>query len=196
MGEGRIKKNVVSADVPVIAGPRTYEEFRAQRGAPLCVARAEVPESGLPTPWWPDHKIVPGVRSGVELCDWLERRVDVERAPLESASQTSIWSMRRSIEENLGVDGSELEFAFYRILPTDRNAPYLVEGECVRIGIFEPYALAELTTARMETTSNLLFSEWVVERGVSEGDLAEKTVALANYLFHLRRLEQPGWEGL
>lgn len=126
MGEGRIKKNVISADVPVIAGPRTYEEFRAQRGAPLCVARAEVPESGLPTPWWPDHKIVPGVRSGVELCDWLERRVDVERAPLGSASQTSIWSMRRSIEENL----------------------------------------------------------------------AEKTVALADYLFHLRRLEQPGWEGL
>lgn len=145
MGEGRIKKNVISVDVPVIAGPHTYEEFRAQRGAPLCVARAEVPESGLPTPWWPDHEIVPGVRSGVELCDWLERRVDVE---------------------------------------------------CVRIGIFEPYALAELTTARMETTSNLLFSEWVVERGVSEGDLAEKTVALADYLFHLRRLEQPGWEGL
>lgn len=86
MGEGCIKKNVISVDVPVIAGPRTYEEFRAQRGEPLCAARAEVPESGLPTPWWPDHEIVPGVRSGVELCDWLERRVDVERAPGERFS--------------------------------------------------------------------------------------------------------------
>ena len=102
--------------------------------------------------------------------------------------------MRYNIETNLGIDGSDLEFIAYRILPTERNAPYLVEGRCVRVGTFDPRVLMELTTGYLETTSNRLFDEYVVERGISEKDLAEKSYRLLDYLFHLRNLEDPGWE--
>ena len=43
-------------------------------------------------------------------------------------------------------------------------------------------------------TSNRLFDEYVVERGVSKKDLAEKSCRLLDYLLHLRNLEDPGWE--
>ena len=102
--------------------------------------------------------------------------------------------MRYNIETNLGIDGSDLEFIAYRILDTERNAPYLVEGKCVRAGIFEPRILMELSTGYLETTSNRLFDEYIVERGISEKDLAEKSYRLLDYLFHLRSLEDPGWE--
>ena len=105
-----------------------------------------------------------------------------------------LWAMRHNIETQLGIDGSNLEFVSYRILPTERNAPYLEEGKCVRVGIFKPRILMELTTGCLETTSNRLFDEYVVERGVGEKDLAEKTYRLLDYLFHLRNLEDPGWE--
>lgn len=137
---------------------------------------------------------MPGTKSPKELRVWLEGHLDVERMPLEEVSQTSLWAMRHNIELHLGIDGAELEFVAYRILPTERNAPYLVEGKCVRVGIFEPRILMELTTGCLETTSNRLFDEYVVERGVGEKDLAEKTYRLLDYLFHLRNLEDPGWE--
>ena len=187
------RDNVLIADVP-IASPRTYEEFCAEPGTPIAVAYAEVDDVAPRIPWWPDHEIVPGAKSPEELRVWLEGRLDVERMPLEEVSQTSLWAMRRNIELQLGIDGSELEFVAYRILDTERNAPYLAEGKCVRVGIFNPRILMELTTGYLETTSNRLFDEYVVERGVSEKDLAEKSYRLLDYLFHLRNLEDPGWE--
>ena len=187
------RDNVVIAEVP-ITSPRTYEEFCVELGAPIAVAYAEVDDAAPRIPWWPDHEIVPGVKSPKELRVWLEGRVDVERLPLEEVSQTRLWAMRYNIETNLGIDGSDLEFIAYRILDTERNAPYLVEGKCVRAGIFEPRILMELSTGYLETTSNRLFDEYIVERGISEKDLAEKSYRLLDYLFHLRSLEDPGWE--
>lgn len=137
---------------------------------------------------------MPGTKSPEELRVWLEERLDFEREPMEEVSQTRLWAMRYNIEANLGIDGSDLDFIAYRIMDTERNAPYLVEGKCVRVGIFEPRILIELTTGYLETTSNRLFDEYVVECGVSERDLSEKTASLQNYLFHLRNLEDPGWE--
>ena len=187
--------NVLSVDVP-ITSPRTYEEFceGCSVSVPIGAARVELDDAAPRIPWWPDHKIVPGAKSPEELRVWLEGHLDVERMPLEEVSQTSLWAMRHNIELQLGIDGSELEFVAYRILPTERNAPYLVEGKCVRVGIFEPRVLMELTTGYLETTSNRLFDEYVVERGVGEKDLTEKTYRLLDYLFHLRNLEDPGWE--
>ena len=187
--------NVLSVDVP-ITSPRTYEEFceGCFASPPIGTVCAELDDAAPRIPWWPDHKIVPGAKSPEELRVWLEGHLDVERMPLEEVSQTSLWAMRHNIELQLGIDGSELEFVAYRILPTERNAPYLVEGKCVRVGIFEPRVLMELTTGYLETTSNRLFDEYVVERGVGEKDLTEKTYRLLDYLFHLRNLEDPGWE--
>lgn len=187
------RDNVVIAEAP-ITSPRTYEEFCAEFEAPIAVAYAEVDDTAPRIPWWPDHEIVPGTKSPEELRVWLEERLDVEREPLEEVSQTRLWAMRYNIEANLGIDGSDLDFIAYRILGTERNAPYLEEGKCVRVGIFEPRILIELTTGYLETTSNRLFDEYVVERGVSERDLSEKTASLQNYLFHLRNLEDLGWE--
>ena len=187
--------NVLSVDVP-IASPRTYEEFceGLESDPVVAVARVELDDAAPRIPWWPDHKIVPGTKSPKELRVWLEGHLDVERMPLEEVSQTSLWAMRHNIELHLGIDGAELEFVAYRILPTERNAPYLVEGKCIRVGIFEPRILMELTTGCLETTSNRLFDEYVVERGVGEKDLAEKTYRLLDYLLHLRSLEGPGWD--
>lgn len=187
--------NGLSVDVP-ITSPRTYEEFceGLESGPVVAVARVELDDAAPRIPWWPDHEIVPGTKSPEELRVWLEGHIDVERMPLEEVSQTSLWAMRHNIEIQLGIDGSELELVAYRILPTERNAPYLVEGKCVRVGIFEPRVLMELTTGYLETTSNRLFDEYVVERGVSEKDLAEKNYRLLDYLVHLRNLEDPGWE--
>ena len=187
------RDNVVIAEVP-ITSPRTYEEFCAEFGAPIAAAYAEVDDAAPRIPWWPDHEIVPGIKSPEELRVWLEGRLDVERLPLEEVSQTRLWAMRYNIETNLGIDGSDLEFIAYRILPTERNAPYLVEGRCVRVGTFDPRVLMELTTGYLETTSNRLFDEYVVERGISEKDLVEKSYRLLDYLFHLRSLEDPGRE--
>ena len=187
--------NVLSVDVP-ITSPRTYEEFceGCFASPPIGTVCAELDDAAPRIPWWPDHKIVPGAKSPEELRVWLEGHLDVERMPLEEVSQTSLWAMRHNIELQLGIDGSELEFVAYRILPTERNAPYLVEGKCVRVGIFKPRVLMELTTGYLETTSNRLFDEYVVERGVGEKDLAEKTYRLLDYLLHLRSLEDPGWK--
>lgn len=187
--------NVLSVDVP-ITSPRTYEEFceGLESDPVVAVARVELDDAASRIPWWPDHEIVPGTKSPEELRVWLEGHIDVERMPLEEVSQTSLWAMRHNIEIQLGIDGSELELVAYRILPTERNAPYLVEGKCVRVGIFEPRVLMELTTGYLETTSNRLFDEYVVERGVNEKDLAEKNYRLLDYLVHLRNLEDPGWE--
>lgn len=187
------RDNVLIADVP-ITSPSTYEEFCAESGAPIAVVSAEVDDAAPPIPWWPDHKIVPGTKTPVEMRAWLEGHLDVEREPLEEVSQTRLWAIRHNIEAQLGIDGSDLDFISYRILPTERNAPYLMEGECVRVGIFEPRILMELTTGCLETTSNRLFDEYVVERGISEKDLTEKNYRLLDYLFHLRNLEDPGWE--
>lgn len=187
------RDSVLSVDVP-ITSPRTYEEFCAESDAPIAVACAEADDVAPRIPWWPDHEIVPGTKSLEELRAWLEGHLDVEREPLEEVSQTRLWAMRHNIEANLGIDGSDLEFIAYRILDTERNATYLEEGKCVRVGIFEPSILMELTTGYLETTSNRLFDEYVVERGVSQEDLTEKTYRLADYLFHLRNLEDPGWE--
>ena len=189
------RDNVLSVDVPVTS-PRTYEEFceRCSLGVPIGTARAELDDAAPRIPWWPDHEIVPGTKSPEELRVWLEGHLDVERMPLEKVSQTRLWAMRYNIETQLGIDGSELEFVAYRILDTERNAPYLEEGKCVRVGIFEPRILMELTTGYLETTSNRLFDEYVVERGVSEKDLAEENYRLLDYLLHLRNLEDPGWE--
>ena len=187
--------SMLSVDVP-ITSPRTYEEFceGCFASPPIGTARVELDDVAPRIPWWPDHEIVPVTKSPEELRVWLGGRLDVERLPLEEVSQTRLWAMRYNIETNLGIDGSDLEFIAYRILPTERNAPYLEEGECVRVGIFEPRILMELTTGYLETTSNRLFDEYVVERGVSEKDLAEKTYRLLDHLFHLRNLEDPGWE--
>ena len=190
-----VRDNVLSVDVP-ITSPRTYEEFceGLESGPVVAVARVELDDAAPRIPWWPDHEIVTGTKSPEELRVWLEGHIDVERMPLGEVSQTSLWAMRHNIEIQLGIDGSELEFVVYRILPTERNAPYLVEGKCVRVGIFEPRVLMELTTGYLETTSNRLFDEYVVERSVSEKDLAEKNYRLLDYLFHLRNLEDPGWK--
>ena len=187
--------NVLSMDVP-ITSPRTYEEFcEGLKSDPVvAVANAELDDAAPRIPWWPDHEIVPGTKSPEELRVWLEGHLDVERMPLEKVSQTRLWAMRYIIETQLGIDGSELEFVAYRILDTERNAPYLEEGKCVRVGFFEPRILMELTTGYLETTSNRLFDEYVVERGVSEKDLAEENYRLLDYLLHLRNLEDPGWE--
>ena len=189
------RDNVLSVDAP-ITSPRTYEEFCAElcSGEPMAVACAEVDDAAPCIPWRPDHEIVPGTKSPEELRTWLEGHLDVERLPLEEILQTRLWAMRYNIEANLGIDGSDLDFIAYRILDTERNAAYLVEGKCVRAGIFEPRILMELTTGYLETTSNHLFDEYVVERGVSEKDLAEKSCRLLDYLLHLRNLEDPGWE--
>lgn len=189
------RDNVLSVDAP-ITSPRTYEEFCAElcSGEPMAVACAEVDDAAPCIPWRPDHEIVPGTKSPEELRTWLEGHLDVERLPLEEILQTRLWAMRHNIEANLGIDGSDLDFISYRILDTERNAAYLVEGKCVRAGIFEPRILMELTTGYLETTSNRLFDEYVVERGVSEKDLAEKSCRLLDYLLHLRNLEDPGWE--
>ena len=189
------RDNVVIAEVP-ITSPRTYEEFCEwlKSDPVVAVAHAEADDAAPRIPWWPDHEIVPGTKSPEELRVWLEGRLDAERLPLEGVSQTRLWAMRYNIETNLGIDGSELEFVAFRILETERNAPYLAEGECVRVGIFEPRILMELTTGYLETTSNRLFDEYVVERGISEKDLAEKNYRLLNYLFHLRNLEDPDWK--
>lgn len=184
----------LSVDVP-ITSPRTYEEFCGS-SRPALRLRAEADEVAPCIPWWPDHEIVPGTRTPEELRTWLEGHLDLEPEPLEHLSQTRLWAMRYNIEATLGIDGSDLEFAAYRILSTERNAPYLEEGKCVRVGVFRPSALMELTTGHLETTSNRLFSEYIVERGVSERDLTKKTYRLAEYLFHLRCLEQPGWVDL
>lgn len=189
------RKNVLTADVP-ITSPRTYEEFceECSVGVPIGAARAELDDVAPRIPWWPDHEIVPGTKSPEELRIWLEGHLDVEREPLEEVSQTSLWSMRHNIEIQLGINGSNLEYVAYRILDTARNASYLAEGKDVRVGIFEPRILMELTTGYLETSSNRLFDEYIVERGVSEKDLTEKTYRLADYLFHLRNLEDPGWK--
>ena len=187
------RDNVAIAEVP-ITSPCTYEEFRAEFEAPIAVAYAEVDDAAPRIPWRPDHEIVPGTKTPEGLRLWIEGHLDVERMPLEKVSQTSLWAMRYNIETQLGIDGSDLEFIAYRILPTECNAPYLEEGKCVRAGIFEPRILMELTTGYLETTSNRLFDEYVVERGVSEKDLAERSYRLLDYLFHLRSLEDPGWE--
>lgn len=190
-----VRDNVLSVDVP-ITSPRTYEEFceGLESGPVVAVARVELDDAAPRIPWWPDHEIVPGIKSPEEMLAWLEGHLDVERIPLEEVSQTSLWSMRHNIEAQLGIDGSDLEYAAYRILDTERNAPYLEEGKCVRVGVFEPRVLMELSTGYLETTSDRLFDEYIVERGVSEKDLQKKTCRLADYLFHLRNLEEPGWE--
>ena len=189
------RDNVLIADV-LITSPRTYEEFcdGCSVSVPIGTARVELDDAAPCIPWWPDHEIVPGTKSPEELRIWLEGHLDVERMPLEEISKTRLWAMRHNIEIQLGIDGSDLEFVAYRILPTKRNAPYLEEEKCVRVGIFEPRILMELTTGYLETTSNRLFDEYVVERGISEKDLAEKSYRLLDYLFHLRNLEDPGWE--
>ena len=189
------RDNVLIADMP-ITSPRTYEEFcEGLKSDPVvAVAYAELDDAAPPIPWWPEHEIVPSTKTPTEMHVWLEGHLDVERMPLEDVSQTSLWAMRRNIELQLGIDGAELEFVAYRILDTERNAPYLVEGKCVRVGTFNPSILMELTTGYLETTSNRLFDEYVVERGVTEKDLTEKNYRLLDYLFHLRNLEDPGWE--
>lgn len=188
------RRNVLVADVP-ITSPRTYEEFRAslEDGAVIGAAFVETDDEAPRIPWWPDHEIVPGTKTPAELRTWLEEHLDLEPEPLEGVSQTRLWAMRHNIESSLGIDGSDLEFVAYRILDTERNAPYLVEGKSARVGIFEPRVLMELTTGYLETTSNRLFDEYVVARGVSEQDLAEKSHRLLDYLFRLRNLEDPGW---
>ena len=180
------RDNVLIADV-LITSPRTYEEFCAETGAPIAVTYAELDDVAPRIPWWPDHEIVPGAKTPEELRLWIERHLDVERMPLEEVSQTRLWTMRRNIELQLEIDGSDLEFIAYRVLPTERNAPYLE-------GADDPFVLIELATRRIDTTSHRLFHEWVVERGVSEKDLTEKTYCLTDYLFHLRNLEDPGRE--
>ena len=68
----------------------------------------------------------------------------------------------------------------------------VVAGACAEADDAAPRILMELTTGYLETTSSRLFDEYVVERGVSEKDLAEKNHRLLDHLFHLRNLEDPG----
>ena len=190
------RKNVLVADVP-ITSPRTYEEFRAslEDGAVIGTAFVEVDDEVPRIPWWPDHKIVPGTKTPAELRAWLVGHLDLEPEPLEGVSQTRLWAMRHNIETSLGIDGSDLEFVAYRILPTERNAPYLEDVPQNCVGEPEPaIALMELGTGFVDLRCPRLFHEYVVARGVSQEDLTEKTVNLQDYLFHLRSLEDPGWK--
>lgn len=189
------RKNVLVADVP-ITSPHTYEEFCAslEDGAVIATAFVETDDEAPRIPWWPDHEIVPGTRTPAELRAWLEGHLDLEPEPLEGVSQTRLWAMRHNIEASLGIDGSDLEFVAHRILPTERNAPYLEDVPQNRVGEPKPaIALMELRTGSVDLQCPRLFHEYVVARGVSEKDLAEKTVNLQDYLFHLRSLEEPGW---
>nr|WP_075577153.1 nucleotidyltransferase domain-containing protein [Olsenella timonensis] len=190
------RRNVLVADVP-ITSPRTYEEFRAslEDGAVIGTAFVEVDDEAPRIPWWPDHKIVPGTKTPAELRAWLEEHLDLEPEPLEGVSQARLWAMRHNIETSLGIDGSNLEFVAYRILPTERNAPYLEDVPQNCVGEPEPaIALMELRTGFVDLQCPRLFHEYVVARGVSQEDLTEKTVNLQDYLFHLRSLEDPGWK--
>ncbi len=190
------RKSVLVADVP-ITSPRTYEEFRAslEDGTVIGTAFVEADEEAPRIPWWPDHKIVPGTKTPAELRAWLEGHLDLEPEPLEGVSQTRLWAMRHNIETGLGIDGSDLEFVAYRILPTERNAPYLEDVPQNCVGEPEPaIALMELRTGFVDLQCPRLFHEYVVARGVSQEDLTEKTVNLQDYLFHLRSLEDPGWK--
>lgn len=136
MDEGRTEKSVISVDVPVITGPRTYEEFRAQFCAATPIATAVAYVEGAPVRhrWWPDHEIVPGRRTGAELCTWLENRCDVERLPESRLGQTRRWSVRWNIEhcdllaECPDADLEHLEVVAYRLLPTERNHAYFTDG--------------------------------------------------------------------
>lgn len=185
------RNNVLVADVP-ISSPSTYEEFCAQFCVPLGVARAEVPDDGLPIRWWPDHEIVPGVRSGAELCDWLESSCDVKLLSESNLSQVRRWSVRWNIEhgdliaEHPDADLESLDIAVYRLLPTERNRAYFMEG------YGDPEVLIERQTGYCEVGDSVLLSnELTVAGGVSVRDIEEVTPRMWDYLECLHRLEDP-----
>lgn len=162
------------------------------RQPPIATAVAYVEGAPARPRWWPDHEIVPGRRTGAELCAWLENLCDVERLPESRLGQTRLWSVRWNIEhgdllaECPDADLEHLDIVAYRLLPTERNRVYFLDG------YGDPEVLIERQTGYCESGDSVrLANELSVACGVSERDIEEVTPRMWDYLECLHRLEDP-----